>query len=107
MQAMEVDNHVSNTKYCLSRLLSDHGKEPLYQKVVQAKSIQDLCDVLQVKYAGVPNEMASRGENSTAAKAAGGDMTHRHEPKITRLRGVSYESTKPSFGEVKQTALSV
>src|SRR5579862_1947865 len=117
---MEVDNHISNTKYCLSRILANRGREPIYQKVVQAKTIQDLCDALQVENRGVPNETTSRGETSSAAKAAGGisirikpdiigDMTHRHEPKITQLRGVTNEPPHLSLAtdERKQTALNV
>lgn len=117
---MEVDNHLSNTKYCLSRLLADRGKEPLYQRVVQAKSIQNLCDALGIAYAGTPNEVTPRGENSSAAKAAGGkffevtelskgDLTHRHESKVAKLRGVSKEAPRLPGGaeETRQTALSV
>jgi hypothetical protein len=39
-----------------------------------AKTIKDLCDVFQMEYEETPSETPSRGENSAAAKAAGGIM---------------------------------
>jgi hypothetical protein len=70
---MEVDNHISNSKFCLTRILSDRGKHPIYQAVARAKSVQELCDILEVEYTGngVDN-LSSRGDSSIAAKAAGG-----------------------------------
>jgi hypothetical protein len=37
-----------------------------------AKTIKDLCDVFQMEYEEKHSEAPSRGENSAAAKAAGG-----------------------------------
>jgi len=67
---IEVDNHVSNSKYCLTRILSDRGKELMYDQLKRAKSVKDLCDALQVEYTEKYTDIASRGEKSAAAKAA-------------------------------------
>lgn len=40
-----------------------------------AKTIKDLCDVFEMQYAEKLSEAPSRGENSAAAKAAGGIVT--------------------------------
>src|SRR5271156_2144920 len=95
--AIEVDNHISNSKYCLTRLLSDRGKEPLYRQVAGAKTVKDLCDALQVEYTEKFSDIPSRGENSAAAKAAEGKQVHRQETKIIKLRGVSDESLSSDF----------
>ena len=67
---IEVDNHVSNSKYCLTRILSDRAKEPMYDQLKRARSIKDLCDALQVEYTEKYTDVVSRGEKSAAAKAA-------------------------------------
>jgi hypothetical protein len=92
-----VDNHISNSKYCLTRLLSDRGKEPLYQQVTRAKTVKDLCDALQVEYTEKFSDIPSRGENSAAAKAAEGKQVQRQETKTTKLRGVSDECPSNGF----------
>jgi hypothetical protein len=70
MQAIEVENHVANTKYCLARILADRGREPVYKKVTQAKSMKDLCEALQVEYTEKLGDAPSRGAQSAVAKAA-------------------------------------
>jgi hypothetical protein len=70
-----VDNHVSNTKYCITRILSDHGKYPIYQKLTRAKTVKDLCDVFELEYQEKSGPARSRGEVSAAAIAAGGTVS--------------------------------
>jgi tRNA-dihydrouridine synthase 2 len=117
-RAIDVDNHVSNTKFCLGRILSDHGKMLVYRAVSQAKNMRDLCEALEVEYTGIDeSNLVSRGESSAAAKAAGGrfpsdgayagNMTHKHEGKVNKLRGVSSESMYVVTEEIKQTAVTV
>lgn len=40
----DFDNHVANTKYCLGRILP--GKSPLYQKVAQSKTFDQIKEIL-------------------------------------------------------------
>lgn len=40
----EYDNHVVNTKFCLARMIP--GKSPLYQKVAQSKSMDQIKEAL-------------------------------------------------------------
>lgn len=41
----EFENHVVNTKYCMSRMIP--GKSPLYQKVARSKSIEEIRKCLK------------------------------------------------------------
>jgi hypothetical protein len=65
-----VDNHLSNSKFCLTRILADRGKEPMYEQVKCAKGVKDLCDALGLEYAEKLLDAPSRGDKSAAAKAA-------------------------------------
>lgn len=65
-----MDNHPSNSKYCLTRILADRGKDPMYEKIKRAKGAKDLCDTLGVEYTERFSDAPSRGEKSLAAKAA-------------------------------------
>jgi len=65
-----VNNHISNSKYCLTRLLADYAKKPIYEKVHRAKTYKDLCEALEVEYIEKFTDVPSRGEKSAAAKAA-------------------------------------
>lgn len=65
-----MQNGISNTKYCLTRLLYDFGRDPLYSKVTQAKTVKDLCAALQVEYTEKLSDVPSRGEDSASARAA-------------------------------------
>ena len=110
-KAIEVNNHISNSKYCLNRILADRSKEPIYQQVCRAKSVKDLCDALQVEYTEKLADVPSRGENSVAAKAAdGGKTSYRPDAKVNKLRGVSNEASRGIIigtDEMKQGALAV
>jgi len=104
-----VDNHLSNSKYCLNRLLADHGKESIYEKVTRAKSYKDLCDALQVEYTEKLSDVPSRGEKSNAAKAADRNFhlhskanrvakpTQRSESKQNQLRGVPKDTVSQAY----------
>ena len=72
LKALEVDNHLANTKYCLTQLLSNHGKNPVYRSVAQSKSYKDICAALDIEYTEKLSDAPSRGEKSVAAKAAEG-----------------------------------
>jgi hypothetical protein len=78
-----VDNHISNNKFCLARLLNDRAKEPIYRQITSAKSIQDLCNALQMDYRVKLSDVKSRGENSTVAKAADGIFESRGTVRLT------------------------
>lgn len=73
-KAIEVDNHLSNSKYCLNRILADRSKEPVYQEVCRAKSVKDLCDALEMDYTERLADVPSRGEKSQVARAAEGNL---------------------------------
>jgi hypothetical protein len=103
-----VENHVSNTKYCLARILADRGREPLYKKVTQAKSMKDLCDALQVEYTEKLGDAPSRGANSTVARAADcillsspylivANQSQRVEVKKINVRSVSDDPSTKGF----------
>jgi hypothetical protein len=78
-----VDNHFSNTKYCLARLLADKAKDPIHKKVTQAKNIKDMCEALQVEYAEKYTDVVSRGEKSAVAKAAEGIFESRSQVALS------------------------
>ena len=42
----------------------------MFDQLKRARSVKDLCDVLQVDYTEKYTDVASRGEKSAAAKAA-------------------------------------
>jgi len=54
----------------LARILADRGKEPLYKRITQAKSLRDLCDALDVEYREKLGDSPSRGASSVVVKAA-------------------------------------
>ncbi|KAF8536224.1 hypothetical protein BDD12DRAFT_749356 [Trichophaea hybrida] len=69
--ALHCGHYVSNTKFCLSHLIP--GKNPLYARVVQSKSLEALCSVLDVPYTPVvevvKDEMPTRNVSKAATKA--------------------------------------
>jgi hypothetical protein len=124
LQALEVDNHIANTKYCLTQLLSNHGKNPLYQKVAQSKSYKDICAALEIEYTEKLSDIPSRGEKSAVAKAAEGskpvkciliegNTSHKQVKAHHALRGitekdhVSAQIETTGGIEQKQSALTV
>jgi hypothetical protein len=83
IKAIEVNNHISNTKFCLSRLLTEKAKDPIYKIVTQAKSMSDLCDALQVEFSAKFSDVVSRGEKSVVAKAAEGIFESKGQARLS------------------------
>ncbi|KAL7269005.1 tRNA-dihydrouridine synthase 2 [Rhizina undulata] len=100
--SMERDNHVANTKFCLSHLIP--GKEEVYQLVSRSKSVEKICEALGVEYRPVVKpevegkkesekvdskavEKAKKG--SDTVKAAGGGGAGKKKEKKLNQRGVN------------------
>jgi tRNA-dihydrouridine synthase 2 len=98
--SMSVGQWMANTKFCLSHLIP--GKDPLYVQVTQCKSVEAICNVLEVPYTpAVPEQPESSPRTVTKAiekakkksetvKAAGGDGASRvRSGKKKSQRGIA------------------
>lgn len=98
--AIETGNHVSNTKFCLVHHIP--GKIPLYTTVTQCKTIEAMCNALELPYTPseedevpvriVPKAVQKAQKVSKAAKAAGGHTGRSRSGKKLNERGVSANS---------------
>lgn len=95
--AMEVDNHFSNTKFCLSHIIE--GKSILYSLVTRSKTYKEICQHLGVGHvAGLSSDeelakpeavkKAKAGGNKSAKAADGGHTQSVKRKNNKSQRGV-------------------
>ena len=97
--AMDCGNQLSNAKFCLSHFVP--GKDPLYQKVVRSKTMEELCSVFDIPYtpevgkvpepSKVVSEAVRKAQKTseTAQVAGGSSRRNRVAGKKLSQRGVS------------------
>ncbi|KAH0609069.1 uncharacterized protein H6S33_001297 [Morchella sextelata] len=99
--AVKIESHFTNTKFVLGRIIP--GKDPIYQKVHQAKTHEQICGILGIPYEPlsptIVEEMPVEGKAATkavekaksvsaTARAAGGVVAPRKEGRKLAERGV-------------------
>lgn len=74
--ALRVESHFSNTKFCLGRIIP--GKDKLYQEVAKAKTHEQVCEALGLKYEPlVAEEEKEKVGTKAVEKAKSGSETVR------------------------------
>ncbi|RPA91363.1 FMN-linked oxidoreductase [Choiromyces venosus 120613-1] len=106
--AIEVDNHFSNIKFCLSHIIP--GKTELYPLISRSKTVRQICEILEIPYEPptprAEEKVVEKGKakSSATAKAAGGGSV-KHGGKKQKERGVGTHSKTIPEQEPQQAAI--